>query len=107
MGARAYYLMRLCTALIDGTPRSGLKYEVGKKLALSGVGAIVLVSEDDDDDGDDDDGGGRSTATKATGMGTMRFVHGAYHDVEMKNLGVAYWGAAEREVWRRGRRRRQ
>ena len=102
MGARAYYLMRLCTALIDGTPRSGLKYEVGKKLALSGVGAIIWVFEDDDDDG-----GGRSTATKATGMGTMRFVHGAYHDVEMKNLGVAYWGAAEREVWRRGRRRRQ
>ena len=76
LGARAHGLVRSCTVVLDGPPSSGLLYECGKNLALSGVGSVVLLVGTDREDGTD----------------------AAYHHAALDDLGRAYGRAARAET---------
>lgn len=77
LGARAHALVRQTTVILDGPPTSGLLYECGKNLALSGVGSVVLLVDDNPE---------------------SRSVHSAYHYSKLDDLGRAYRNAAMAET---------
>ena len=77
LGARAHALVRQTTAILDGPPTSGLLYECGKNLALSGVGSVVLLVDDNPE---------------------SRSVHNAYHCAGLDDLGRGYRNAAVAET---------
>jgi len=77
LGARAHALVRQTTAILDGPPTSGLLYECGKNLALSGVGSVVLLVDDNPE---------------------SRSVHNGYHCARLDDLGRGYRNAAMAET---------
>mmetsp|Transcript_22065 Transcript_22065/g.48077 ORF Transcript_22065/g.48077 Transcript_22065/m.48077 type:complete len:1256 (+) Transcript_22065:79-3846(+) len=77
LGARAHALVRSTTVVIDGPAQSGLLYECGKNLALSGVGSVVILMDDNKE---------------------SRDVHAAYHHAPLDDLGNAYQNAARAET---------
>eukprot|EP00521_Asterionellopsis_glacialis_P013787 CAMPEP_0195302948 /NCGR_PEP_ID=MMETSP0707-20130614/31965_1 /TAXON_ID=33640 /ORGANISM="Asterionellopsis glacialis, Strain CCMP134" /LENGTH=1157 /DNA_ID=CAMNT_0040366337 /DNA_START=74 /DNA_END=3547 /DNA_ORIENTATION=- len=74
LGARAHGLVRSATIYLDGPTTSGLVFECGKNLALSGVGHIVVLTNGDDE------------------------IEETYHNRKLDDLGQAYDRAARAEI---------
>lgn len=100
LGVRAHKLVRSTNVLLDGPFSSGLTFECGKNLALSGVGGIILVREDDDEtivERESEETTGNDTKdTKAANR--MNFLHKVYHNENLDDLGKAYQNAAKHEI---------